>query len=533
MINNSVYKYNKLIIYLFFLSIFTIGINAVKDYGVSSDEFERRQIGFNNLNYIGNIISPELNDKYKGDKNYTSFDKYVLNYYGGAIIDTPLALIEVILGIKDKKNQFLLRHYFNFIIFFLSLISFYKILIFRFENWKIALIGTFFLFLTPRIFANSFYNNVDIIFMSFVIFSLHSGFSYLKEQKLLNIFILAIFISISISVRIMGIILPAIFIFIFILQYRFKSDIRKIFSEIFLFIFLVCFFTILFWPSLWSSPIENFLYTFDKISNYTDLKSSTLYFGESIKVTEVPWSYALTWILITVPIQYLVLFLIGFSVTFFKILNIFKFNNTFKFVDTVNFLLITGTLSAVILLSSTLYNGWRHLYFIYPSMIYFSVLSIFLIKKKFNKKILKTFYLSLLITTLYTTMWMYKYHPYQYAYFNILAGKNVIEKFPVDYWGLSYRESLEKLIKIDGTNTIKLFNSSGMKMFYPLLSLSEEDRSKFIIVENLENADYWVTNYYVDDFIKKNTHKINNFKKIIDIKVDGNSINTIFQRNEK
>lgn len=532
LINNFLNKYSKSIIFLFFLSILILGISVVKDYGVSSDEFERRSIGFNNLNYIGNIINPEFTEKIKGDKNYTSFDQYSLNYYGGAIIDTPLALIELMLGIEDKKNQFLLKHYFNFIIFFLSLISFYKIINYRIKNWKISLLGTLFLFLSPRIFANSFYNNVDIIFMSFVIFSIHSGLNYLRDKKFSNIILFTILVSISISIRIMGIILPVAFISILILQALNKKNIKIIFYEIILFILLVCFFTILFWPFLWNSPIENFLFTFGKISNYIDCKCFTLYNGEILKVTEVPWNYSLNWMLFTIPIQYLVLFLIGFGITIFNNFNILKINNNNKFIDTINFLIITGTIGAVILFKSTLYNGWRHLYFIYPSIIYFSALSIFFLKNKFNLGFLKIFYSFIFVLMVYTAGWMYKYHPYQYAYFNKLAGKNVEEKFDVDYWGLSYKQNLEKLIKFDKTNEIKIFNSSSIKMFYPLLSLNEKDRSKFIITENINETDYWITNYYLDRFIVKNETKLQNFKKILDIKVDDYSINTIYKKIE-
>jgi len=331
----------------------------------------------------------------------------------------------------------------------------------------------------------------------------------------------------------MGIILPAVFIFIFILQFLDEKNVKKIFYEIILFVFLVCFFTILFWPFLWSSPIENFLYTFNKLSNYIDCTCFTLYKGETLKVSEVPWDYSLNWMLITIPIQYLILFAIGFSITIFNNLNIFKINNIYKFIDVINFLIIIGTISAVILFSSTLYNGWRHLYFIYPCIIYFSILSIFFLKKKLNSNFLKTIYLFVFISMIYTAGWMYKYHPYQYAYFNKFAGKNIEEKFDVDYWGLSYKQSLEKLIKIDRTNRIKIFNSSSIKMFYPLLSINEEDRSKFIIAEDLNDADYWITNYYIDKLIKKNKQELKNFKKIIDIKVDGYSINTVYKKTVK
>ena len=55
-----------------------------------------------------------------GDKSYPKFENVPSNlrYYGGTIIHTPLALMEIILNIKDKKNVFLFKHYALFKYFF-------------------------------------------------------------------------------------------------------------------------------------------------------------------------------------------------------------------------------------------------------------------------------------------------------------------------------------------------------------------------------------------------------------------------------
>ena len=60
--------------FIFFLFFFLIGIFATKDYGVSSDEYASRIKGFVTLNYLGEKFAPDLNKKYKQDKNIPSFD---------------------------------------------------------------------------------------------------------------------------------------------------------------------------------------------------------------------------------------------------------------------------------------------------------------------------------------------------------------------------------------------------------------------------------------------------------------------------
>ena len=51
-----------------------------------------------------------------------------------------------------------------------------------------------------------------------------------------------------------------------------------------------------------------------------------------------------------------------------------------------------GPLLAAIIFESTLYNGWRHLYFIYPSFLMMSMLGLHIIKILFFKKILLYFW---------------------------------------------------------------------------------------------------------------------------------------------
>ena len=73
----------------------------------------------------------------------------------------------------------------------------------------------------------------------------------------------------------------------------------------------------------------------------------------------------------------------------------------------------------IILLNSTLYGGWRHLYFIYPGLVYFMILSTEIIFKMFKNKIYKTFVFTIFIVALITNIVnLIKLHPYQNIYFN-------------------------------------------------------------------------------------------------------------------
>ena len=122
--NSFCNKFRKLIISVVFILIALVSIFNVNNYGVAQDEYFSRSFGFINLNYVGSIFVPEQTIKAKFDKNIPDLNDFSINYYSGAIFDSVLGFMEIIFDIKDKKNQFFLRHIFINSFFYLSLIFF-------------------------------------------------------------------------------------------------------------------------------------------------------------------------------------------------------------------------------------------------------------------------------------------------------------------------------------------------------------------------------------------------------------------------
>jgi hypothetical protein len=101
-----------------------------------------------------------------------------------------------------------------------------------------------------------------------------------------------------------------------------------------------------------------------------------------------------------------------------------------------------------------------------------------------------------LIQTVYA---MINIHPFENVYFNRLAGKDMQEiknRFELDYWGLSYRQALEYILKTDSDKIIPV--SAGLNN-WPLIRnnlniLPPKDRKRFKEVP-LQDAKYFITNY--------------------------------------
>tara|TARA_B100001758_G_C18143906_1_gene470388 strand:- start:114 stop:515 length:402 start_codon:yes stop_codon:yes gene_type:complete len=133
---------------------------------------------------------------------------------------------------------------------------------------------------------------------------------------------------------------------------------------------------------------------------------------------------------------------------------------------------------------------------------------------------------------------MIKNHPHQYVYFNFLAGKNFNDKFEMDYWGLSYKKNIEFILDYQKNDKINLFNFSHYKLHHSLWIFSNEERNRINIVRSPKDADYIITNYYYINpdvtkgfkNIKMENISIESLKILNDVKVDGVSINTIFEK---
>ena len=521
--------YRIFVTFIFFISILIIGLLSVNDYGAVNDEYTHRLNGFITLNYLGEIFLPDITRQYTIDKNFVSFDEMPdqLRYYGGTILHAPLGFLEVIFGIEDKKDVFIFKHYVYFLIFFISLIFFFKILNRRFNSWQYSILGTSLLFLTPRIFANSFYNNMDIPFMSFLIIATYFGVRFLSKSNKKYIFLFSLFSSIAIDIRIVGGILPLVILIIYFSQNLMKKSLKKSVVNLVLIFFMHIIFIILLWPLLWENPIDNLIKIFVNMANHP-LDFDVFFFGENINVTNLPWFYLPTWIFISTPILYTLLFLIGiifFLSAFFNLNSKIKINST----DKIFLLMIMVPAILPILLNSTLYNGWRHFYFIYPYIVYFMVYGIFFLLEKIHiKKINLLFKILIVIGLLDISSWMIQNHPHQYVFFNKIIRKNASANFELDYMAASYKENLDYLVNNENKKNFNIFNASETKIWYPLFSLSKSDRDK-IHETDKHKADYWITNYWFDKTIYDENF-YNNFEVLKEIKIDGNKINTIFKR---
>ncbi|MFB0526329.1 MAG: glycosyltransferase family 39 protein [bacterium] len=163
-----------------------------------------------------------------------------------------------------------MRHLVTFLLFYTSVLFFYRLCKYRFGSWKIGLLGSLFLILSPRIFAHSFYNSKDIACLAMFIISIYTLLKYLDKKNLSTATFHVLTCALLIDIRIVGIIVPFLtFIFLIadLLVIK-RIEGKRIMVSFLIYMFLLIFSTILFWPVLWKNPFYHFISAFKEMSRY-------------------------------------------------------------------------------------------------------------------------------------------------------------------------------------------------------------------------------------------------------------------------
>jgi hypothetical protein len=470
-----------------FILFLILGVSVYKDYGVSFDEPSQRILnGIVNYNYI---VHGNYNELIKSNEKYH-----------GPAFEILLVVAEKILNLTDSREICLMRHLLTFFTFALGVLFFYLICLRFLKNEIIGIIGCTFLVLSPRIFAESFYNSKDIVFLAFIIINIYTALLFAERKTFTTAFFHALVTAFVIDIRVTGIIIPVISSLILIIDLFTNQETRKMKSVIAgcTYLIITAGVVILFWPVLWKNPVHHFINAIAEMSHY-HWKGKVLYMGEFISAEKLPWHYIPVWFFITTPLLYFILFFSGI-VIFFRSLFKEGFSELMKsHLMIVNLTIFFIPLLAVIFLHSVVYDSWRHLYFIYPSFLLVGLVGLQKIIERITaKRVAKIIVYGFLSVSLISTSFaMIRLHPFENVYFNSLAGKNmegIKQNFEMDYWGLSYKDGLNYILDHDSDSIVKIYpdNYSG-QVNSDILTKDKRQRIKF--TDSVEEAKYFISNF--------------------------------------
>ena len=457
-----------------FFSLIVVALIAMlvlsKDAGNSGDE-DGFQIphGRNVVNYF----------KTNGvDTTCTTFEN--LKYYGSSP-DIIMEYWNQTFKIDDISHS---RHIFNAFYGWIALL-FAGLIACLLGGWRAGVITILLLFFSPRFLGHSFNNPKDIPFAAAVMAAIYFMTLFFKQfpkVKITTLIFLTLFIALSISVRIGGVLLYAyfgVFGVIFFVQQLLRSrkaekqksrkaeglNLGKVFFRLLLYglgVAIVSYFLgLLLWPYALQAPIKNPLEAFKEMSKFA-IGIRQLFEGSLQWSDLLPWYYTPKLIFMTIPAA-VILGLLCFFVfirknpkNYFNYFIIF-FSSFFP----VFWIVYTG---------ANVYGGWRHTLFAYPPMVVAAALGLNLAIERIMEKVKMNneIFLKLITNTsgiviLLLLLWnpirhIVKNHPYEYVYFNELAGgiNHAYGNYEMDYYYHSTREASEWILKNVAPNPLDM-----------------------------------------------------------------------------
>ncbi|MEI8279901.1 MAG: glycosyltransferase family 39 protein [Bacteroidota bacterium] len=469
---------------LFLLSVILCGW-VYQDYGISWDEPEQKRMGDVSYNYVR-----------KGDKALFTY----LDRDHGVGFELPLTIFEkTFIRSGNSRDQYLARHLITHLFFLFAALCGYVLIQKLFKNQFLSCLGYLMLVFDPRLYAQSFFNTKDIPFLSAFIISLTVCHIAFQRNTTRWYILLGIVTGYASSIRILNIyfiFFVSIFFLLDIIQaYKNKSAVKATIKNFALFIIAVVGTLYAFWPLMWRNPIHNFTDVFGHYSHYGWL-GQVLFNGKSYTSNHLPAAYIPGWICISTPVLIIVASIIGCITAILAFIRKpWQMLN-----DRVerNFLLylfcIVAPVGTIIMLHSSIYDDWRHVYFVYPSLL---LLAMYLINKLIQTKFKKWIIAACVAQVIMVGIFMVRNHPYQQVYFNeFISHKDeyLRKNFEMDYWGVAYKQGYEYILKTDPSYNIKIASRNAPLGTNNLL-LQPHEQQRFHYVDVKEDPDYILTNF--------------------------------------
>ncbi|MCA8832426.1 hypothetical protein [Hymenobacter pini] len=487
----------------YFAVIILLGLCIYQDYGVSWDESIDRVNGLVNAKYITGLVAPEWTSRQGVFANTPDFHTYDERDHG-VIFHLPLAFMEVFMGGVDSRTYYFVRHLCIFLSFVLALWSVYRIALIRYGSWALGLLASTLLLVSPRIFADAFSNGKDLVLLSFFTFGAYTLVRLLQRPTVGRAVLHGAATAIATDIRILGCLLVAITLALFALELLPASSSRlprqKLLTIVAAYCVATAAFTVVGWPYLWEAPLNNFLLAFENMKKFR-WDGYILYLGEKVHSLALPWHYAPVWIIISTPIAYCVAGLLGLVAvgrSFWK----GKLAYMQSLEGKIDALLLAWFFippALIIVLHSVIYDGWRHLYFIYPALILLAVHGGQALWRAASHRTLRPRLVWALATLAglemgYTVVRMVRAHPNQQVFYSFLTDPAASQLFEGDYWGLSYRKGLQWILANSTASTIAIDAPFRIVLENNLAILKPADRARFVINPNSQEV-YFLTAY--------------------------------------
>ena len=484
-------------VFAYFLALLVLGLVAFRDHGVPWDEPRQRLICGVSARYVLQRMAPSRPLPASLPQNpLATFDD---RDYGVAF-ETPAVAMELLLGLTDSRDIYLMRHLLTYLVFLGGVFAVYRMATRRFNDWRLGLCAATMLVLSPRFFAEAFYNSKDVVFMACFAVATNTMLAFVTRPGIRSASLHALATAVAIDVRVAAILLVPMTLGLGLVEaVKRRRSFGGQAALATLFLVVAAAVVVLLFPWLWEDPVGRFAGVVRNMSSFQRFSERVRYMGGSFMPDDLPWHYVSGWVAISTPLPYVVLSLMGTAATLrvFARRHVRLWADEGEMQDLVFLSLVCVPPLLVMTTGSVVYDGWRHLYFIYPSLLLLAMrglVRVWRLTESVNF-VRHSLVAALGAHLVVTAAWMIRAHPMQNVYFNVLAGSEWRRTHELDYWGLGNRAALEYLLAHDPSPTFAVRAESFTDLGHSLLLLHPADRARVRIVDKDQPARYVLTNY--------------------------------------
>ena len=471
------------------------GVVVLDDYGIGLDGIGQGRTASAIVNYALGVYEEP---------------RFPHNRYYGVAFEMPLLLVERALGLEDSRHIYLTRHLLTHLFFiaggFVCAMLAYRMLGSR---W-IALLAMLLFLLHPRLYAQSFFNSKDVPFVVMLVIALYLAHRAFRKDTLGAFLLCGIVAGLAINIRPFALMLLPMILAMRALDLwqAGRGERMRILATAAIFAAAALAIVYIIHPYYWENPLRFIEGVF--VLSQHPTSTENLFMGDIYPSDAVPWNFVPVWFAITAPPVALTMGAIGCAAVCWQ--GISRPIAALRDREVRFRILLLGCFAlpivAVIALQSNIYNGWRHMYFLWGPFCLLAAVGLrALAGSGATKEAARGVAARLpgwvrgggrralaygvvgagLITTLTA---MAALHPNQQVYFNALVDTKTPgalgNRYDMDYYHLAQRQSLEYLLARYPDGALRVYPNNRNA---PILPKSDRDR---IVFSPPHEADFYI-----------------------------------------
>ena len=442
---------------LFFAVLALVGLSAGADYGLPCDEpTEQIILQENMLEYALRLFGEDSAPaQWYLSRGITPISQSIERDHGQCAYYPAAALLP--LQDAQPDRVMVLWHAYTWVWFMLGVAAVYGFCREAKLSRPVSCGGMLLLYLCPRFFAEGHYNSKDMVLLTLFLCTLWLGLRFLKQPGFLRGALFSLAGAMAANTKVVGFFVWGLMglcaVVLVTAQRRWDRRMACIAAAT---VALFAGFYALLTPALWSGPVEYLRYLLVNASGFTRWPGVVLFRGMRFEhaVNPLPRYYLVWMMLVTLPLYVAPLAAVGQLSVLRRVWQ----QRTAALRDPVTLALIAASLCwfvpllFAVLTRPLVYNGWRHFYFVYAGVVLLGARGLsacigFLRRRTGEYGMHRVFAAGLCLFFAWTAGDIAKNHPYQYAYYNRLGHRNAETQMELDYWVVSTRNAMQRLLK--------------------------------------------------------------------------------------